>query len=135
LFNSETTIRVRYGETDRMGYAYYGNYAEYLEVARVEALRELGITYKQMEDEGIILPVLDFAIKYIRPAFYDDLITVKTTITRMPEARLYFEYEMYNQEKTLLNKATTTLVFLNRLSGRPCHAPDEIIKALKPFFN
>lgn len=118
-----------------MGYAYYGNYAQYLEVARVEALRELGITYKQMEDEGIILPVLDFSIKYIRPAYYDDLLTVKTTIVKMPEARLYFEYEMFNQEKTLLNKATTTLVFLNRSTGRPCQAPADIIAALKPFFN
>lgn len=134
MFRSSVTLRVRYGETDRMGYVYYGNYAEYLEVARVESLRELGITYKELEDDGIVLPVLDFTIKYIRPAFYDDLITIKTTIPVLPGARLQFEYEMYNQEQVLLNKAATTLVFINRLTGKPCAAPEEVLEKIRPFF-
>ena len=135
MFTSTISIRVRYGETDRMGYVYYGNYAEYLEVARVEALRELGITYKELEDDGIVLPVLDFHIKYIKPAFYDDVITVITKIPQMPSARLYFEYETYNQSGILLNKAETTLVFINRSSGKPCAAPEEILEKIAPYFS
>lgn len=135
MFTSTISIRVRYGETDRMGYVYYGNYAEYLEVARVEALRELGITYKEMEDDGVVLPVLDFHIKYIKPAFYDDMITIITKIPQLPSARLYFEYEMYNQSGTLLNKAETTLVFINRETGKPCAAPAEILSKMAPFYS
>ena len=84
MFHSQVSIRVRYAETDRMGYVYYGNYTTYLEVARVEALRELGLSYKKMEDDGIMLPVLSLNIKFIKPAFYDDVITVKTCIKEMP---------------------------------------------------
>ena len=89
MFNTETKIRVRYAETDRMGYVYYGNYATYFEVARVESLRTMGMTYKEMEDQGIILPVLEYYIKFIKPAFYDDLLTIKTTIPTLPTARIY----------------------------------------------
>jgi acyl-CoA thioester hydrolase len=118
-----------------MGYVYYGNYAEYLEVARVEALRELGISYKDMEDEGFVLPVLDFHIKYIRPAYYDDMITIHTTIPKIPGARIFFEYEMYNQEGVLLNKAETTLVFINRTTGKPCPAPQDFLDKISPFYS
>ena len=113
MFSSEVKIRVRYGETDRMGYVYYGNYAEYFEVARVEALRELGLNYKDVEDSGIMLPVYTFNIKYFKPAFYDDLLTIKTTIKEIPQARITFEYETYNEKKELLNKGETVLVFID----------------------
>jgi acyl-CoA thioester hydrolase len=117
-----------------MGYVYYGNYAEYLEVARVEALREMGVTYKELEDDGIVLPVLDFHIKYIRPAYYDDLITIITRIPVLPGARLLFKYEMYNQDKVLLNKAETTLVFISKTTGKPCPAPSDIMDKIGPYF-
>jgi acyl-CoA thioester hydrolase len=133
MFNSEIQLRVRYSETDRMNYVYYGHYAQYFEVARVEALRSLGITYKDMEDSGIILPVLDYSIKYFKPAYYDDLLTVKTVIPRIPEARIYFEYETYNGE-LLLNKASTTLVFINTKTGKPCAAPSALTDKLKHYF-
>ena len=84
MYSTENKIRVRYAETDRMGYVYYGNYAQYFEVARVEMLRNLGISYKSLEDSGVILPVIDFTIKYIKPAFYDDFLTVKITLKQMP---------------------------------------------------
>jgi acyl-CoA thioester hydrolase len=134
MFISETNLRVRYAETDRMGYAYYGNYATYFEVARVESLRQMGMTYKEMEDEGIILPVLEYYIKYIKPAYYDDLLTIKTVIKEMPGARIYFEYETFNEKKTLLNVANTTLVFINKQTLKPCAAPPYFISHMEKYF-
>lgn len=134
MFTSETSMRVRYGETDRMGYSYYGNYAEYYEVGRVEALRTLGWNYKEMEDSGILLPVYTFSIKYFKPAFYDDLLTVKTSIKELPSTRLRFDYEMYNIKGEKLNEGETTLVFISAASKRPCGAPEDFVKALKPYF-
>src|ERR1700741_3439944 len=118
MYISETKIRVRYGETDQMGYAYYGNYAQYFEVGRVEALRGLGMSYKAMEDGGIMLPVLDFKVKFIKPAFYDDLLTIRTYIKELPAARIKFEYETYNEKEVLLNVGDTTLVFVNKSTNR-----------------
>ncbi|MCK6639982.1 MAG: acyl-CoA thioesterase [Bacteroidia bacterium] len=134
MFTAETSMRVRYGETDRMGYAYYGNYAEYYEVGRVEALRKLGWNYKEMEDSGILLPVYTFSIKYLKPSFYDDLLIVKTMIKEMPRTRIRFDYEMYNEKGDKLNEGETTLVFVDAASKRPCGAPDEFLEALKPYF-
>ena len=134
MFSSEIKIRVRYAETDRMGYAYYGNYAAYFEVARVEALREMGMTYKEMEDEGIILPVLEYYIKFIKPAFYDDLLTIKTVINNMPGARIRFDYETFNEKNILLNVANTTLVFINKNNNKPCAAPAYFTEHIKKYF-
>ena len=134
MYTSETHVRVRYGETDQMGYVYYGNYAQYFEVARVEALRSMGITYKKMEDDGLMLPVVDYSIKYFKPAFYDDLLTIKTTIPTLPTARIYFDYETYNEAGTLLNKASTTLVFINSKNGKPCAAPEVLLGKMRLFF-
>ena len=105
MFIHKTKIRVRYAETDQMGYAYYGNYATYFEVARVEALRSLNFSYKQLEKDGVMLPVLEFGIKYFKPGFYDDELTIKTMISELPSARIKFDYETYNSEGVLLNKA------------------------------
>ncbi len=135
MFISETTVRVRYAETDRMGYVYYGNYATYYEVGRVEALRQLGLSYKKMEDEGVMLPVIDYSIKYFKPAFYDDLLTVRTTIKELPAARIHFEYEIFNEEGVTLNKGNTTLVFINVKTKRPCAAPDWFMERIKLHFN
>jgi acyl-CoA thioester hydrolase len=123
MLQTEIQIRVRYGETDRMGYVYYGNYAQYFEVARVEALRGLGVTYKEMEDNGILLPVYTYSVKFIKPAYYDDLISIRTRIAKMEGARISFEFESYNQKSELINTAEVILVFFDKMSNRPCQAP------------
>jgi acyl-CoA thioester hydrolase len=132
---SETKIRVRYSETDRMGFVYYGNYAAYYEVGRVEALRKLGFSYKEMEDQGILLPVVDLTIQYKKPAFYDDEITIITLIKEMPGVKITFYYECYNEKKELLNSGKVTLVFVNKNTNRPCQPPDWFTNAIHPFFN
>lgn len=134
MISTEIQIRVRYGETDRMGFVYYGNYATYFEVARVEALREMGVSYLEMENGGVSLPVLEYKIKYLKPAFYDDQLTIKTIIRELPGVRIKFEYETYNQDKVLLNLAETTLVFINVKTLKPCMAPDFVLEKMHPRF-
>src|SRR5680860_1338668 len=124
MYKSKTKIRVRYSETDMMGYVYYGNYASYFEVARVEAIRQLGFSYRKMEDDGLALPVLDYSIKYFKPAFYDDELTIETTISQLPKARIHFTYQTFNADGILLNEAQTTLVFFNKITNKPCQAPE-----------
>ena len=134
MYISETTVRVRYAETDKMGYVYYGNYTQYYEVGRVEALRDLGSSYKEMEDNGIMLPVYTCNMKYLKPALYDDLLLIKTTIKEIPTARIVFDYEIYNQKGELLNVANTALVFINMKTNKPCPAPDSFLEKIKKFF-
>lgn len=134
MYQSEVQIRVRYAETDQMGYVYYGNYASYFEVARVETLRNLGLNYKAIEESGIILPVLSYSIKYIKPAYYDDLLMIKVIIKELPMARIKFDYETYNEKDELINIADTTLVFINKSTNKPCAAPKDFIDAMKKFF-
>jgi acyl-CoA thioester hydrolase len=134
MFINENQIRVRYAETDQMGFVYYGNYATYFEVARVEMLRSIGFTYKKLEEEGVLLPVLDYSIKYIRPAFYDDLLLIKTTIKEIPSARIRFYYETFNEKNELLNVADTTLVFVDKKTNRPGPPPADLLHAMKKFF-
>ena len=117
-------IRVRYGETDQMGYVYYGNYALYYEVGRVELLRSYGIAYRDLEKQGIGLPVLHFDIKYFKPARYDDLISVRTSIVDKPTSRITFHYECLNEEGQTLNSGKVTLVFIDIASGKPIRCPD-----------
>ncbi|MBA3901475.1 MAG: acyl-CoA thioesterase [Bacteroidetes bacterium] len=133
MFISETKIRVRYAETDRMGFVYYGNYATYYEVGRVEALRKLGLSYKDMEDKGVMLPVLEFTIKYFKPAFYDDELIIKTTIEELPTARIIFKNEVFKDGK-LLNIGKVTLVFVNTASHRPTQAPEYFLEKIRPYF-
>ena len=135
MYTHHTENRIRYGETDQMGYCYYGNYALFLEIGRVEALRSLGITYKSLENTEILLPVLELNIKYIKPSFYDDLITIKTTISILPNVKIFFEYEIYNEKKELITKASTTLVFINKSTMRPTKCPENLLLKLKPYFN
>ncbi|GAB4383856.1 MAG: thioesterase family protein [Salibacteraceae bacterium] len=130
-----TNVRVRYAETDRMGYCYYGNFATYFEVARVEALRELGVTYRQLEDDGIVLPVLDFYIKYFKPAYYDDLLTIETLVTEVRGARIHFSYKTFNESGEQLNEATTTLVFVDFSTKRPINPPAWLSKILTSCIN
>jgi len=126
--------RVTYAETDKMGYLYYGRYADYYETGRVEALRALGFVYKEMEDTGIMMPVLDMQTKYKKPAFYDELLEIKTVMTELPSVRIRFEYEIYNPEKKLLNQGQTTLVFYDMEKKRPCECPEDLKEKLRAFF-
>lgn len=135
MLTKETTLRVRYGETDRMGYVYYGNYAEYYEVGRVEALRELGFSYREMEDRGIMLPVLEFNIQYKKPAFYDDEIRIVTSIKDKPGVRLTFHYECFNAANELLNFGKVTLVFIDKESNKPCQPPNWFAVAISKYFS
>jgi acyl-CoA thioester hydrolase len=132
-FFKDTQIRVRYGETDQMGYCYYGNYAQYFEVGRVEALRSCGLSYKEMEANGVMLPVSDFQVKYLAPAFYDDLLRIRTKIVEIDRARIYFEYEVYNESDKLLSKATTTLVFVKKENMRPTSPPSTFLSLMEKY--
>ena len=135
MYSAITSIRVRYSETDQMGYVYYGNYAAYYEVGRVAALRQLGLTYKQLEDSGIMMPVLECKSNYIKPAIYDQLLTIKITIPELPKAKIKFLYEIFAEDETKLHTGETTLVFVNMDSGRPVRAPEKMTALLSPYFN
>ena len=134
MYQSETSVRVRYGETDQMGYVYYGFYAMYYEVARVEALRKLGVTYKEIENMGIIMPVLENKSKYIAPARYDEQLRIVTTINEKPSIRIKFEYAIFNEQNVLIHTGETLLVFVDRKTNRPCRPPEEMETVLEPFF-
>lgn len=134
MYSHTVQIRTRYSETDRMGFVYYGNYAAYFEVARVEALRNIGVLYRKYEDIGIVMPVLNMNIDYKKPGLYDELLSIKCTITSLPELRVHFAYETRNEKGELLNTAETTLVFMNQKTGRPVRVPEEFVNALKPYY-
>ena len=135
MYRSETQIRVRYGETDQMGYVYYGNYSMYYEVARVESLRQLGMTYRQLEEMGVIMPVVENRSKYLAAAKYDDLLTIITTLREKPGVRIKFEYEIFNEDKKLIHQGETLLVFIDRSANKPCRPPEAMVKLLAPFFD
>lgn len=135
MFQYRESIRVRYSETDKMGFVYYGNYAQYFEVARVEALRSLNLSYKELEETGIMLPVRSFHIDYFKPALYDDLLTIETLITEMPTAKLKFDYRTINEKGELLNTASVVLVFMNENTNKPTKPPIQFLEKLKPFFS
>jgi acyl-CoA thioester hydrolase len=125
-----TNIRVRYAETDQMGYCYYGNYASYFEVARVEALRQRGISYKELEQNGILLPVKQLEITYHQPAKYDDLLEIRTQIVQLEGVRIAFTYKTYNEAGDLLNEAYTLLVFVSAETQKPMAIPAAILEQL-----
>ena len=135
MYTHETKIRVRYAETDKMGFVYYGNYPAYYEVARVEGFRALGFPYKEMEDAGIGMPVLTLQVKYHGPAKYDDLLTIKLIIPEMPRARMRFLYEIRNEAEELVNSGETILAFMNMETGRPVKMPERMKASISPFFD
>lgn len=136
MFSATTHIRVRYGETDQMGYLYYGNYALYYEVGRAEAIRELGFTYKQLEEMGVLMPVAELQSKYYRPALYDDLITVKTTLQELTGGpKIQFHTSLFNEAGTLLNKGITTLVFFDPIQKKTINMPEELYHRIAPHFS
>ena len=131
MYSFETKVRVRYAETDQMGFVYYGVYAQYYEVGRVELLRSLGISYKKIEDMGFALPVVSMKIQYKKPALYDDNLVVKTTSKEIPKStRITFHYEIYNERSELLNFGEVVLVFLNKETKKPCIVPKVILEKL-----
>ena len=135
MYVYELNLRVRYAETDQMQYVYYGNYATYFEVARVEALRNLGYSYKKLEQEGVMMPVLENFSKFIRPARYDDLLRICVRVEEWPTARMRFDYEIYNEENTLLHIGYTLLVFVSTQTMRPVRCPETMTNLLENHFN
>ncbi len=134
MYRHLTETRIRYGETDQMGYVYYGNYALFFEIGRVECMRSLGISYKWLEQQGVHMPVLELHCKYLHPARYDDLIRIETRITDSPTSRIRFEYRIMNETGTLLTEGATTLAFLSAETGKPLRAPQALRNVLAPFF-
>ena len=135
MYTSETQIRVRYGETDQMGFLYYGHYALYYEVGRAEAIRQLGFTYRELEELGIQMPVVELHVQYLRAALYDDLITVRTILKELPDGtKVQFHTELYNEAGTLLNKGVTTLLFYDPKAKKKVAIHPELHSRLAPFF-
>lgn len=124
-------VKVRYAETDQMGVVYHGNYAQYLEIARIEWLASLGVSYKKMEEEVVMLPVYELQLRFRKSAKFDDLLRIETTLTKLPGVRINFSYKIFNQEEELLTEATTTLVFMDIKQGKPRKCPEYILELLK----
>lgn len=134
MFTHTTKVRVRYGETDQMGYMYYGNYAEFFEVGRVEMLRSLGLTYRWMEEVGVMMPVLEMKCKYLKPALYDEEISIKVTMEKMPAVKIHFKYELFNEKQELIHVGETLLAFIDMKRNRPSLPPQEFLDKVKPYF-
>ncbi len=133
LITSETTLKVRYSETDQMGVVHHGNYAQYLELARIDWLSRLGISYKSMETNGIMLPVYALDFKFNKSAFFDDELTVKTSLRKIPTARIIFDYEIFNENHELLTTASSTLVFVDSETRKPISCPSYLIEIIKNY--
>ena len=133
MYTHTTNYRVCYADTDKMGYVYYGNYARLYEIARVETLRSLGVSYKVLEDNGIGLPVFEHYSKFHAPGLYDDLLTVICHVTQLPSAKIEFNYELRNISNELLTTANSTLVFVNMKTNRPMRVPTEILEKIEKF--
>jgi acyl-CoA thioester hydrolase len=135
MFTSQVQIRVRYAETDQMGVVYHGNYFAYFESARAEAIRELGVTYSDMEKAGVIMPVVDVHCRYVRPAKYDELLTIKTMLKELPiHHKAEFHHEVYNQQEELLATAKVILYFMEGSSMKRTTMPDSLLQKLQPYF-
>jgi acyl-CoA thioester hydrolase len=136
MYVTQTTIRVRYAETDQMNIVYHGNYAQYFETARAESIRELGFTYKEMEAMNIIMPIVEFSCRFLRPAHYDDLLTVKVLLKELPtNHRIEFNHEVYNEQSKLLTVGVVVVYLLNSKTREKVCIPAELYDTLKPYFN
>jgi acyl-CoA thioester hydrolase len=136
MFSFETQIRVRYAETDQMGVVYHGHYFQYFEVARVESIRQLGLSYADMEKDGIIMPVIDVQCRYLRPARYDDLLTIRVILKNLPiDHRIEFLQEVYNEKKELLANGKVMLYFMEAKSMKRASIPVQLLLKLQPYFS
>jgi len=134
MIKNENKLRVRYSETDQMGYVYYGNYAQFFEVGRAEWLRSLGFSYSKLEENNIMLPVLNLNVNFHKPAKYDDLITIVTILNKKPLVKIEFDFEIYNEKKDLLTTGYTSLVFIDMIKNKPTKAPHNLIEKIYPHF-
>ncbi len=135
MYAHDFQLRVRYGETDQMGYLYYGRYAEYYEVGRVETIRSLGMSYKELEEiHGIWLPVVSLESRFIRPAYYDDLLTLHTEIRRLPDQYITFHTEIFNEKRKLLNVGRVRLCFFDAAAKKVVAAPEHLMERLLGHF-
>jgi acyl-CoA thioester hydrolase len=135
MYIAETTVRVRYAETDQMNVVYHGNYAQYFEVARVESIRQLGVSYKDLEAMGIIMPLVELHTKFLRPAHYDDLLTIRTTLKELPtDHRIEFHHEVFNEQQKLLTIGRVVLYFINALTKEKARLPKELYDKLSDHF-
>lgn len=136
MYEHITMIRVRYAETDQMDIVYYGNYAQYFEVARAESIRELGFTYKKMEEMGVRMPVVHMEVRFLRPAHYDDLITIKTVLKELPsQHEITFHHEVYNENNKLLTTGNVTLFFIDSHTNKRTNMPEKLKNTLATFFS
>jgi len=136
MYFHEVQIRVRYGETDQMGYLYYGNYAQYFEVGRVEMIRSLGVTYKELEEvHGIWLPVVSLDMRFVRPAYYDELLTVRSELRELPGEYITFHVEVFNERKKLVNAGRVRLCFFDAKTKKVVEAPELLLEKLRPYFD
>ncbi|WP_394674693.1 acyl-CoA thioesterase [uncultured Chryseobacterium sp.] len=131
MIHTTHSLRVRYGETDPMKYVYYGNYAEYFEVGRVELFRSIGMPYNEIENQGIWLPVSEYKIKYLKPALYDQKLEIHTFVKKMPGVRIEFDYEIFNEEGVKITEASTTLFFLDASTQKVVKCPDFLMKLIE----
>jgi acyl-CoA thioester hydrolase len=128
---TQTTYRIRYADTDQMGVVYYGNYPRFYEMGRSEMIRDLGYSYKELEENGVFMPVASLSCKYHMPLYYDELITIETTLKEIPQARMVFYHTIYNMKQEIVHTAEATLVFLNKETNRPVRVPEYMVKLLK----
>ena len=135
MYESSTQLRVRYAETDQMNVVYYGNYAQYFEVGRVESIRQLGYTYKMLEESGVIMPVVEMNVRYLRPATYDELLTIKSQIRNLPQGyEIEYYQEVYNENHKLLAAGKVVLYFLDKTNWKRTQIPTALKERLIPFF-
>lgn len=134
MITRDIQLRVRYYETDCMGIVHHSNYIRFYEVARTEMLREFGTTYQEMEQVGVMLPVLDVQAHYISPAYDDDLLTIRVALAEMPKVKMRFDFEIYRENGDRINTGTVTLAFMNSVTRRACRAPKYFLDLLKPYF-
>ena len=135
MLEFETNLRVRYSEVDPSGFVYNGHYAAFYEVARTASIRSMGMSYKEIEERGIVMPLIYQNMRFYSPAFYDDLLTIKVKITEMPTARITFQYEIYNEAGKKLNTGENALAFIDKTTQRPLRAPDWFIEVLQKEVN
>ena len=135
MFQHETKIRVRYAETDQMDVVYHGNYAQYFEVGRTESIRQLGFTYKDMEAMGVVMPIVEWHAKYLRPAHYDELLTIRTILKELPDDhRIEFHQEVYNESEKLLTVGRVVLYFIDASTKQKTGMPEVLKEKLLPYF-
>jgi len=135
MLTHEFHKRVRYGETDQMGYLYYGNYAQYYEIGRVEMLRSTGLSYREMEQEhGVLMPVVSLQMRFVRPALYDELLTIRTTLRQLPAKFITFEVEIFNEQAKLVNGGSVRLCFVEATTGKTISAPEFLLEKLRGYF-